>query len=301
MFQQNYDPIYTQVVSNISGCNYGAYQNNILQQVYLFLKQYTNFKVSQTNMQYNNGAQATSLFLTGSVPITYKSKQYTIPLNIILPIGFPTTAPKVYLAYKLDKDSAEQNPLVKNGNEIMNNYLYKWEANNATYTLGGLCYNLAKSFEMYPPIKEAPKAKTTEVFNSIGTLANSLVNTIKTSVSHNTNGTALKEETHKVASATPPPPTVKTPEMEKREELISQVTQKLISYKELSASIPGGNNTDPISTLIANAKVELAVNSTKLQKQVLVLENEMQEMKSRNEEMKDFISKNEGKEVTKVI
>ncbi len=58
MFQQNIDPLYNQIYTSISGCNYGAYQNNVLQQVYLFVKQYTNFKTSQTSMMYENGVQA---------------------------------------------------------------------------------------------------------------------------------------------------------------------------------------------------------------------------------------------------
>jgi hypothetical protein len=70
--------------------------------------------------------------------MTYQQKQYSIPLNIILPIGYPGIGPKVYLSYKLDKESAKNNPLIVNESEVMNNYIHKWQGNNSTYTLGGL-------------------------------------------------------------------------------------------------------------------------------------------------------------------
>ncbi len=233
------------------------------------------------------------------------TKQYSIPLNIVLPIGFPSTAPKVYLAYKLDPVSAEKNPFIKNESEIMNNYINKWQANNSAYSLGGLCYNLSKSFEMYPPLNDtqtpatapAPTPAPAPVMGGVSTAPPSMVNPVQAAAT-----TVVKEPvgTTQAAPPPPPPPVEKTPEMIEKEDLVAQATQKLISYKEIAATLPGGNSTDPVSTLIANAKVELGENGTKLQRQILMIENEIQEMKAHNEEMKEFVSKNEGKEVTKV-
>lgn len=142
---------------------------------------------------------------------------------------------------------------------------------------------------------------------TIGSAASSVVNSVKSTVHNVTAPSAPKaplEATHSVETTStvqsPPPPAQKTPEMLEKEDLVAQATQKLLSYKELASTLPGGNNTDPVSTIIANAKIELGENSTLLQKQTLMLENEIQEVKTHNAEMKEFISKNTGKEVTKV-
>mmetsp|Transcript_12162 Transcript_12162/g.12162 ORF Transcript_12162/g.12162 Transcript_12162/m.12162 type:complete len:224 (+) Transcript_12162:493-1164(+) len=142
--------------------------------------------------------------------------------------------------------------------------------------------------------------------DTIGSAASSVVNSVKSTVHNVTAPPASKaplETTHSVETTStvksPPPPVQKTPEMLEKEELVAQATQKLLSYKELSSALPGGNNTDPVSAIIANAKIELGENSTKLQKQTLMLENEIQEVKTHNAEIKEFISKNAGKEVTK--
>jgi hypothetical protein len=126
--------------------------------------------------------------------MTYQQKQYSIPLNIILPIGFPGIGPKVYLSYKLDKESAKNNPLIVGESEIMNNYIHKWQGNNSTYTLGGLCYNLTKSFEMHPPLGEAPKTESKSMLSSLGSMANSMVDGLKTQVSKATNGRVFKQK-----------------------------------------------------------------------------------------------------------
>lgn len=129
--------------------------------------------------------------------MTYQSKQYNIPLNIILPIGFPGTGPKVYLTYTLDKESAKNNPLIVNQSEVMNNYIHKWQGNNPSYTLGGLCYNLTKSFEMHPPLGEAPKTETKSVFSSLGSMATSMVDGVKSQVHKATNGKIFSQKEQK--------------------------------------------------------------------------------------------------------
>lgn len=301
MFQQQYDAVYTEVHTQITGCNYGAYQATVTQQVYMFLKQYTNFKVSQSQMSYSDGSKATWLFLSGSVPLTYNSKQYTIPLNIILPIGFPGIGPKVYLAYKLDAASAKQNPLIINESEVMNNYIHKWQGNNPQYTLGGLCYNLAKSFEMHPPLGESPKTESTGIMSSVASVTTGLLSGIKTGVAKVTGGSTLKEEP-KDESHTSTGSVAMTPEMKKREAKIEKVRQKIeAKYIILNEFFEEGkSDVDPYNNHLTWAKSELDDNSMALKRQILILENEMQEMKDKGTEMSKFITKHKGKEVNKV-
>lgn len=82
--------------------------------------------------------QINLLVLSGGVPIKYQYKDYQIPINIVLPLNFPTGGPKVLLSYKLDEASAKNNPFIKNSNEVLNNYIHKWDASNQQYNLGGL-------------------------------------------------------------------------------------------------------------------------------------------------------------------
>lgn len=113
-YQQQMDPLYNTIGSKMFGCNYGHNSNAVVQAVYLFLKQYTTFQISQTSLNYGKSS-ANCLCLSGAINTTIGGKTYGIPVNIILPTAFPFTSPKVILSYKLDANSAKTNPLIING------------------------------------------------------------------------------------------------------------------------------------------------------------------------------------------
>jgi hypothetical protein len=121
----------------------------------MFLKQFTGFSIKKKLVQYGSHPQILLLCLAGSVPIKYQNQSFNIPIYIILPQNFPYDRPKVYLAFQLDDSSQGSNPLIKGNNEVMNNYIFKWQGNSQQYNLGGLCFNLSKSFNMYPPLGKA--------------------------------------------------------------------------------------------------------------------------------------------------
>lgn len=242
----------------------------------------------------------------------YEGKQYTIPINIILPIGFPYTAPKVYLAYKLDSACAKANPLIVNESEVMNNFLHKWQGNSPQYNLGALCYNLTKSFEIHPPLGEAPKEEKKTIIDKVGSVTSSVYSSIKENVNKATGGAVFKNNTvhengdHSTTSAmstgTTAATSVKTPEMKQREERIEKVTEKLsIKFVTLNDYFEEGKNEiDQNDNYLTRAKAELDENSMKLNTQILVLQGEKEEMKERINEMAQFVAKNKDKEVTKV-
>lgn len=241
----------------------------------------------------------------------YEGKQYTIPINIILPIGFPYTAPKVYLAYKLDPACAKANPLIVNESEVMNNYLHKWQGNSPQYNLGGLCYNLTKSFEIHPPLGEAPKEEKPTIMSKVGEVTSNVYSTIKENVNKATGREVFKQSQapengdHSTSSAMSTgmaSANVKTPEMKKREERIEKVTEKLsIKFVTLNDYFEEGKNEiDKNDNYFTRAKAQLDENSMKLNTQILVLQGEKEEMKERIKEMSQFVAKNKDKEVTKV-
>ena len=301
MFQQQYDAVYKDVSTQMAGWNYGAYQATVTQQVYMFLKQYAGFKVSQTQMTYSDGSKPVWLFLTGSVPITYNLKQYTIPINIILPVRYPEIGPKVYLAYKLDATSARDNPLIVNESEVMNNYIHKWKGNNPQYTLGGLWYNLTKSFEAHPPLGEAPKTEPKGVINQVASVTTDFLSGMKSGVSKVTSGAIFKNES-KDANLTASGMVAMTPEMKKRDAKIEKLRQKIeAKYITLNEFFEEGKSEiDPSHNHLTWAKAELHKNSMALKRQILIIEKEMEEMKDRSSEMGKFITKHKDKEVTKV-
>ena len=75
-----------------------------------------------------------------------------IPVIIVLTENYPISAPKVILSYLLDKASAQSNPLLKSGGEVMNKYLSAWNGSDQQFNLGSLILNLSKSFSLYPPL-----------------------------------------------------------------------------------------------------------------------------------------------------
>ena len=75
-----------------------------------------------------------------------------IPVIIVLTENYPISAPRVILSYLLDKASAQSNPLLKSGGEVMNKYLSAWNGSDQQFNLGSLILNLSKSFSLYPPL-----------------------------------------------------------------------------------------------------------------------------------------------------
>lgn len=88
---------------------------------------------------------------------------------------------------------------------------------------------------------------------------------------------------------------------EKREKAIEEVTKKLsekfCTFSEFFED--GTDQVDPNDNYMTKAKQALDVNSMKLKKEILVLEGEKEEAKSKIAEMKEFVSKHKGKEITK--
>lgn len=309
-YQQTYDPVYTEIVTKMSSCNYGLYHTTVCQHVYMFLKQYPGFTMSLSTTHYSNGTSASLLCLSGSVPMNYLNNQYSIPIILTLPQSFPQDAPIVNLGYKLDAESAKLNPLITNGNQVMNNYLHKWSGSVATYNLGGLCFNLSKSFEMHPPLGEAPKEEKKTVLDTVSSMTNNVFNTVKNSVTQVASSNIFKskgkeeeksETSSQMSTSSAVIGSTRTPEMAKREAKIEEVRQKLeAKFCTLNDFFEDGKNeVDPTDNYMTRAKQEMEETGRKLNKQVLVLESEKEEMNARIKEMRAFIDKNYGKEVTK--
>lgn len=137
-YHARYDPVYYSITTAMEGCSYGKYKDYVVQHITVFLKQYGTFKVLRKKIQYGQSPQIYLVVLNGSVPIKYQMKDYSIPINIVLPTSFPMEAPKVFLTYQLDPTHASRNPLIKHGNQVLNNYVHKWDGTKQEYNLGGL-------------------------------------------------------------------------------------------------------------------------------------------------------------------
>jgi len=187
----------------------------------------------------------------------------------------------VFLPYKLDEDAAKTNPLIKNGCEVVNNYLHKWNGSSPQYNLGGLCYNLSKSFEAYPPLGEDPAAKAAKeaakakpgVFSSITSLAGKAIDTVGEglySLTHSKQVEESKKEEDAALAA------VLAGESKDRQEKIEKLTQKLKEkFATLDAYFEEGKTTvDICDNHMVKAKQVLDENGMKLKKEILVLESE---------------------------
>lgn len=145
---------------------------------------------------------------------------------------------------------------------------------------------------MHPPLGESPKTESTSVFQKVGSVGSSMYNTVVTGV---------QKAANTVAPSKPKEPAV-TPEMKQRNENIEKLTKKL---HDRFTAVEGYFEKDQTEinlhdNYMTHSKTELEENGMKLKKQILVLENETEEMKSKITEMKQFVSKHYGKEVTKV-
>ena len=245
------------------------------------------------------------LCLTGSVPMKYKFQEYQIPINIVLPENFPEKGPKVFLGFVVDEDSAKNNPLIKNGNEVLNNYIFKWEESQQ-YNLGGLCWNLSKSFDIYPPLGKAGAG-----------LLNTDVIYIANDPSRPLPSNVVKKE-YTVEKEPPKVPEhlnthnprempmdedaqIKMIEREERKDLIKKVSKKLQNkLQALNSSIDGLDDSIQGDDQISKAKAYLEDNSNKLKKQTLMLESEKAEMEEGIKQMREFIAKNKGRDVNEV-
>jgi hypothetical protein len=276
-YQQNYDPTYNSLSNKIAECNYGPYQHNVVQSAYTFMKQYTNFTAGSAPMTYSNGTTANVLTLTGGVTMTYMEKKYTIPIEMHLPYGFPTSAPKVLLNFTLDEASAKSNPLIINGNQVMNNYLHKWNSNTQQYNLGGLCYNLSKSFDIHPPLGSAPKVEKKGIFSTAASMTSGMVNTVKEKV---TGAMTPSPKTDSVDSGATCPSNLEDEKHQKQvEEAKSKISTKLAMFDRLFED--GQDEFDPDDNYLIQAKQEMEEKSRKMKQEILVIEGDKEEMKSR--------------------
>lgn len=305
-YHAKYDPTYYHIVACIKQCSYGLNEEWVIQHCLMFLKQFSGFVISAKNVQYGMSPQIKLLVLTGGIPIKYQMKDYQIPINLILPSTFPTSAPKVQLNYKLDEKSALENPLVKHGNEILNNYLHKWDGTNNQYNLGGLWYNLSKSFSLYPPLGTAGGGTLSSdvIYIADGASKPAPSNVIKKDYNVETEPPKVPEhlKIHKMKEeAMTEEEQLEAVIREERKDNISKLKNKIESkLTTLNSSVSGLDSEPGQKDLIAKSKEFLEANSEQLKKQTLMLEGEISELKEATKTMRDFIAKNKGTDVSEV-
>lgn len=93
------------------------------------------------------------IFLNGAILISLKdggSEQ--VPVHFVLVNGFPGIAPKVFLTKPPDKKLIKENPFIMDGNEVMNQFLDKWQGYNPNYTIAQAFYYVYQSFLHSPPV-----------------------------------------------------------------------------------------------------------------------------------------------------
>ena len=285
-YHAQYDPTYHMITKAMEYWNYGEYKDYVVQHITVFLKQYSKFKVTRKKIQYGMSPQIYLVVLSGAVPIKYQMKDYSIPVNMVLSEKFPMEAPKVFLTYQLDSSHSTQNPLIKHGNQVYNNYLHKWDGTSQQYNLGGLCYNLSKSFSLYPPFGTQGGATTdtdTIYINDGSTKAapKDVINQkYKQAEPQKFPGTATAQP---VGTAATKPLSeeeqVKLLAESARKEAIKEWSEKLkLKVDNLNSSV---NNLD-----IESGRKYLEDNATKIEKQTMILENEITYMTEGIEEMK---------------
>lgn len=270
----------------------------------MFLKQFTGFKAHKQKVKYGNSPIIYLLWLSGSVPIKYQMRDYTIPLNIILPENFPIGPPKVFIAFPLDPIHAKNNPFLRKQNEVMNNYIHKWDGNNNQYNLGGLCYNLSKSFGIHPPMGSASGGKlNTDVIHITDESKPLPKNVVHQECKINTEPQQIPEhakvgKNNKVMDEKAQMEEIKRIDREdKLDKVKAKIKQRLDS---LNSSIQGLEKWNDEEDLIAQSKKFLEDNSTKIKKQTLILDNDKAEMEEGIQHMKEFIAKNKDKDVNEV-
>lgn len=311
-YHARYDPTYYAITTAMEGWDYGDYKDYVVQHITVFVKQYTGFKINRKKVQYGMSTQIYLVVLSGSVPIKYQNMDYSIPINIVLPQKFPIEAPKVFLAYNLDPSHATTNPLIKYGNQVLNNYIHKWDGTSQSYNLGGLWYNLSKSFSLYPPFGTAGSGTVDSdvIYINDGTTKAKPVDVIKqdytqaptTASSYGGHaGTGLSPSsmsTHATASTafdmSKEEDQIKYLAESARKQKLKQLYEKLqIKVDAINSSISGLDGESKDEDLITQSKKFLDNNREILDRQTLILENEMAEMK----EGIEFIKKNENREI----
>jgi hypothetical protein len=210
------------------------------------------------------------------------------------------------LGFPLDEKSAASNPLIKNGNQVMNNYIHKWKGNDTQYNLGGLCNNLSKSFSLYPPLGKAGGGllKTDVIYIENDDSRPKPSNLVKTEYTVDSNPPQMPDQ----LDIHNPKELPKTEEEQialvtknERNDLMRKLVKKLKSkINILNSSVTGLDDDDNEPNLIKQSKKFLQDNGVKLKKQLLIIESEKTEMEEGIVKMKEFIVKNTGTDVNEV-
>jgi hypothetical protein len=305
-YHAKYDPTYDHIISWIEGCNYGLYKDTVVQHCLVFLKQFSGFTCSRKIVQFGMTPHIYLLWLNGTVPIKYESKDFNIPINVVLPENFPHSGPKVLIGFPLDEKSAADNPLVKNGNQVMNNYIHKWKGNDVQFNLGGLWQNLSKSFSIYPPIGKPGGgiSKTDVIYIENDDSRQKPKNLVKKEYVVDSNPPQVpdqfitlnpkelpKTDAELIALAT----------KNERNDLMKKLIKKLKpKISTLGSSVDGLEDSENKPNLIKQSMKFLEDNGVKLKKQALIIQNEKTEMEENIIKMKEFIAKNTGTDVNEV-
>jgi hypothetical protein len=142
-YHQQQDPLLSTIDEELNKCDYGNLRDSVRTQIHNFMTQYPIFSLETKHFKYG-GTKSNSkmIYLNGAIRITHEdtNKQEQIPVHFILPSGFPSVAPKCFLSKPPDKKLIKENPFIREGNEIYNQYLDKWQGFNATYNLNMLFY-----------------------------------------------------------------------------------------------------------------------------------------------------------------
>lgn len=104
---------------------------------------------------YNNGTMAKLMSLSGTIPIYYNRVQYNIPVRIWVPQTYPQAAPICYVTPTKDMRIKRGHPNVDESGTVYMSYGI-W--NTGRTTLSELCVLLSQKFSANPPVyKYNPK------------------------------------------------------------------------------------------------------------------------------------------------
>jgi len=123
--------------------------NELLREMYL--------SASSDSYVHSNGVKETLLKLTGTLPISYQSATYNIPVTFWMPYKFPAKPPICFVTPTKDMMIKRQHKHVDSQGMIYHSYLSNWSQHESNLIV--LATNISSVFGKDPPVFARPKNK----------------------------------------------------------------------------------------------------------------------------------------------
>lgn len=134
------------LISSIQCSNHARVRNDIL----ALCSKYPGLRFQSTVHIHNDGSECLLIMLKGTIPITFKSAVYHIPIELLISSSYPESIPMCFVRPVKGMEVVHQHRFVNTDGKIFHPCLNHWNTHSSS--LVDLTNNLVEVFSQKPPV-----------------------------------------------------------------------------------------------------------------------------------------------------